>query len=159
MISLVRVDDRLIHGQVTVGWAPYLKATRIVVCSDRLAGNPVLSSIVKAGGTEDLQIDVFAVDEAARLFRQGDFEEGRVIVLMENLDDVDRALKAGMTFNSLNLGGLRGRGDGRRLSDAVFLTPSDQEMLRMLLGKGVVTEVRLMPGDRPSYFPARKGAE
>lgn len=159
MISLVRVDDRLIHGQVTVGWAPYLKATRIVVCSDRLAGNPVLAAIVKAGGTERLRIDVFNVDEAARLYRRGEFEEGRVIVLMENLRDVDRALEAGMAFSSLNLGGLRGSGDGRRLSDAVFLTPADQEMLRLLFGKGVVTEVRLMPGDRPSYFPAREGAE
>lgn len=155
MISLVRVDDRLIHGQVTVGWAPYLKATRIVVCNDRLAASPVLSSIVKAGGGADLQIDVLAIDDAARLFREGGFEEGRVIVLMENLCDVERALMGGMLFTSLNLGGLRGSGDGRRLSDAVFLTPADQKLLREIFQRGVAVEVRLMPGDRPSYFPGR----
>jgi len=159
MISLVRVDDRLIHGQVTVGWAPYLKATRIVVCSDRLAANPVLTSIVKAGGSADLRIDVVGVDDAARLFREGEFEPGRVIVLMENLGDVGRALQKGMAISSLNLGGLRGSGKGRRLSDAVFLTATDQEVLRELFRKGVVIEVRLMPSDRPSYFPRKEGEE
>ena len=63
MISLVRVDDRLIHGQVTVGWAPYLRASRIIVVSDRLAADRVLASILRVGVPVGMQIDVVSVDE------------------------------------------------------------------------------------------------
>jgi mannose/fructose/N-acetylgalactosamine-specific phosphotransferase system component IIB len=159
MISLVRVDDRLIHGQVTVGWAPYLNATRIIVVSDRLAADPVLTSIVKAGGTAALQVDVVGIEEAARLFGEGEFESGRVILLLESMGDVRRALEAGLCFTSLNLGGLRGSGEGLRVTDAVFLSPADRDVLRDLRLRGIVVEVRLMPGDRPNYLPERAGGE
>jgi mannose/fructose/N-acetylgalactosamine-specific phosphotransferase system component IIB len=159
MISLVRVDDRLIHGQVTVGWAPYLNATRIIVVSDRLAADPVLTSIVMAGGTAALQVDVEGIEEAARLFGAGEFESGRVILLFESMGDVRRALEAGLCFTSLNLGGLRGSREGLRVTDAVFLSPADQNVLQDLRVKGIVVEVRLMPGDRPSYPPERAGEE
>jgi len=159
MISLVRVDDRLIHGQVTVGWAPYLNATRIIVVSDRLAADPVLTSIVMAGGTAALQVDVVDIEEVARLFGAGEFESGRVILLFESMGDVRLALEAGLRFTSLNLGGLRGSREGFRVTDAVFLSPSDQAVLQDLRLKGIVVEVRLMPMDRPSYLPERAAEE
>ena len=92
MISLVRVDDRLIHGQITVGWVPYLQASRVIVVNDRLAVDPVLTAIVKAGGTTEIRIDVQGVAEAVSRFEAGDFEQGRVIVLFESLGDARRSL-------------------------------------------------------------------
>ena len=149
MISLVRVDDRLIHGQVTVGWAPYLRASRIIVVSDRLAANTVLASILRVGVPVGMQIDVVNVDESAALCSQGRSSPGNVIVLFEGLGDVRRAVGLGLQVQSLNLGGLRGSGEGVRVSDAVFLSPQDQEVIRDLRLRGIAVETRIMPGDRP----------
>jgi mannose/fructose/N-acetylgalactosamine-specific phosphotransferase system component IIB len=149
MIALVRVDDRLVHGQITVGWVPYLHADRVAVVNDRIASNPVLTAIVRAGGAEDFRIDVLSVSEAARLFGSGDFREGRAILLFESLQDVRDALLAGMTFDVVNLGGVRGEGDGVRLGDAVFLTKADRTIIDEIAGRGVQVEMRLMPRDRP----------
>jgi mannose/fructose/N-acetylgalactosamine-specific phosphotransferase system component IIB len=156
MISLVRVDDRLIHGQVTVGWAPYLRASRIIVVSDRLAANPVLASILRVGVPVGVQIDVVSVDESAALCSQGRSSPGRVIVLFERLDDVRRAVRLGLQVQSLNLGGLRGSGEGMRVSDAVFLSPRDQEIIRGLRLRGIAVEMRIMPGDRPGSLPGEE---
>ena len=152
MISLVRVDDRLVHGQVTVGWAPYLQASRIVVVSDRLAGNAVLAAILKSGSPVDVRIDVVCVGEAAGILRRGAASPSRMVVLFESLADVRHALETGMALEILNIGGLRGRGQGIRVSDAVFLSAGDQGVLRELSLKGVVIEVRIMPTDRPRYL-------
>lgn len=152
MISLVRVDDRLIHGQVTVGWVPYLRASRIVVVNDRLSSDPVLSAIVKAGGTVDTEVDVMSIAEAAAKFEAGGFERGRIIMLFENLGDVHRARSEGLMFSALNLGGIRGSGEGLRVGDAVILSNNDQRFLRDLWRQGVTVEVRLMPGDRPKVL-------
>jgi len=153
MISLVRVDDRLIHGQVTVGWAPYLRASRIIVVSDRLAANTVLASILRVGVPVGMQIDVVSIDESAALCSQGRSSPGSVIVLFESLDDVRRAVGLGLQFQSLNLGGLRGSGEGKRVSDAVFLSPRDLEIIRDLRLRGTAVETRIMPGDCPSPLP------
>ena len=153
MISLVRVDDRLIHGQVTVGWAPYLRASRIIVVSDRLAANTVLASILRVGVPVGMQIDVVSIEESAALCSQGRSSPESVIVLFECLDDVRLAVGLGLQVQSLNLGGLRGSGDGVRVSDAVFLSPQDQEIIRDLRLRGTAVEARIMPGDRPGPLP------
>jgi mannose/fructose/N-acetylgalactosamine-specific phosphotransferase system component IIB len=153
MISLVRVDDRLIHGQVTVGWAPYLRASRIIVVSDRLAANTVLASILRVGVPVGMQIDVVSVEESAALCSQERSSPGSVIVLFERLDDVRRAVGLGLQVQSLNLGGLRGSGEGMRVSDAVFLSPRDQAIIRDLRLRGTAVETRIMPGDRPCPLP------
>jgi mannose/fructose/N-acetylgalactosamine-specific phosphotransferase system component IIB len=153
MISLVRVDDRLIHGQVTVGWAPYLRASRIIVVSDRLAVNTVLASILRVGVPVGMQIDVVSVEESAALCSRESASPGSVIVLFECLDDVLRAVGLGLQVQSLNLGGLRGSGEGERVSDAVFLSPQDQEIIRDLRLRGIAVETRIMPGDRPGPLP------
>jgi mannose/fructose/N-acetylgalactosamine-specific phosphotransferase system component IIB len=152
MISLVRVDDRLIHGQVTVGWVPYLQASQIVVVNDRLSADPVLSAIVKAGGTVDTETSVMSVTEAAAAFEAGGFESGRIIMLFETLGDVHRARSEGLKFSALNLGGIRGSGEGLRVGDAVVLSEDDQRFLRDLRRQGVTVEVRLMPGDQPNLL-------
>ena len=153
MISLFRVDDRLIHGQISVGWVPYLRATGIIVVSDRLAADDRLASIVKAGGPSGLDVNVVGVDDAVPLCRRGEMEEGKVIVLFENLDDVRRALQAGLELTSLNLGGLRGSGEGVRIKDAIFLTVDDMEIIEEIRTRGISVEIRIMPGDRAADLP------
>lgn len=153
MISLVRVDDRLIHGQVTVGWAPYLRASRIIVVSDRLAANRVLASILRVGVPVGMQIDVVNVDESVPLCSLGRSSPESVIVLFESLDDVRRAVGQGLRVQTLNLGGLRGSGEGVRVGDAVFLSPRDLEIIKDLRLRGIAVETRIMPGDCPSPLP------
>lgn len=148
MISLVRVDDRLIHGQITVGWVPYLHADRVAVVNDRIASNPVLTAIVRAGATEGVKIDVVSPKDVARLSAAGDFDNGRVVVLFESLGDVLEALKEGLEIETVNLGGVRGDGEGVRLGDAVFLTKDDSRIIGELSRLGVKVEMRLMPRDR-----------
>ena len=43
MVILVRVDDRLLHGQIICSWVPYLKADSLIVCSDEAASDKLLS--------------------------------------------------------------------------------------------------------------------
>jgi len=153
MISLVRVDDRLVHGQITVGWVPFLGADRILVVNDRLAADPVLSTILKAGGSPGVGIDVLGVHDAVQAFAGGRYGPARVIVLFESLADVQRAVADGLRFRSLNLGGLRGTPGGLRVSEAVVLSEGDRHVLHDLRLLGISVEIRLMPKDRPASLP------
>lgn len=151
-IVLARVDDRLVHGQITVGWVPHVHASRIIVVNDRLAADRLLAGIVAAGGS-GIPVEVLDTAEAARRFHARAWEPEAVIVLFESLRDAQRALEAGLAFVRLNLGGCRHETGKLCLREGITLDAEDCDVLRELTGRGVEIDVRLMPRDRACPLP------
>jgi mannose/fructose/N-acetylgalactosamine-specific phosphotransferase system component IIB len=152
VIALARVDDRLMHGQVSVGWVPHLRATVVVVANDRVAADPLLSGILRAGAS-GVRVETLSVAEAARRGSGGEWDRDTVIVLFESLEDARRAIDAGLSVARLNLGGLRHEGGLVCVCDGVTLDGSDCAILKDLVGRGVQVDVRLMPRDRCRDLP------
>lgn len=153
MIALARVDDRLLHGQVSVGWVPHLGATVVVVANDRIAADPLLSGILRAGAC-GVRLETVSVAEAARRGAGRDWDRDTVIVLFESLLDARRAIDAGLSIARLNLGGLRHDTGLVCICDGVTLDRDDCAILKDLVGRGVQVEVRQMPRDRVCELPA-----
>jgi len=152
MIALARVDDRLMHGQVSVGWVPYLHATVVVVANDRIAADPLLSGILQAGASS-VRVEVFPVAEAARRGAGTYWDQDTAIMLFENLQDARRAMDAGLVFEKLNLGGLRHDTGRVCICDGVTLDREDCLILSEFIRRGVDVDVRLMPRDRSRALP------
>lgn len=152
MIALARVDDRLVHGQVTVGWVPHVKATLVIVASDRVAADPLLAGIIGAGSAS-VRVEVLGVADAARRGAGGEWERERVLLLFESLQDALRAVEAGLAIGQLNLGGLRHDAGSLCVCDGVTLDHDDCDALRRLALQGVKIDVRLMPQDRVRQLP------
>ena len=153
MIALARVDDRLVHGQVTAGWVPHVQATVVVVANDRIAADPLLAGIVKAAAS-CVPIEVLTVAEAAERCAGGAWEREAALVLFESLQDACRAIDAGLPVARLNLGGLRHDDGEVCICDGVTLDRADCAILKSLAGRGVEVDVRLMPRDRRRALPA-----
>lgn len=152
MIALARVDDRLMHGQVSVGWVPHLGATVVVVANDRIAADPLLSEIIRAGAS-NFRVEIVPVAEAARRGASAVWDRDTVIMLFESLQDAKRALDAGLSVARLNLGGLRHDAGLVCVCDGVTLDTEDCAILREFARRGVDVDVRLMPRDRPRALP------
>ena len=157
MIALARVDDRLVHGQVTAGWVPHVHATVVVVANDRIAGDPLLADIVKTAAS-GVPIEVLTVTEAARRCAGGAWERDAALLLFESLQDACRALDAGLPVAQLNIGGLRHETGRLCLCDGVTLDGEDCALLRELARRGVGIDVRLMPRDRACALPRDLGS-
>lgn len=152
MIALARVDDRLMHGQVSVGWVPHLHATVVVVANDRVAADPLLSGILQVCAA-GVRVEVVPVAEAARRSVGPDWADDTVIVLFENLQDARRAMDAGLVVARLNLGGLRHDAGRFCICDGVTLDREDCAILHDFIRRGVEVDVRLMPRDRSCALP------
>ena len=152
MIALARVDERLLHGQVSVGWVPHLHATVVVVANDRVAADPLLSGICLACSS-GVRVEVLSVAEAARRGAGSEWSRDTVIVLFENLQDARRAMDAGLAVSRLNLGGLRHNAGRICICDGVTLDNEDCAILRDFVRRGVAVDVRLMPRDRSCALP------
>ncbi len=149
MVILARIDDRLIHGQVVEGWVNFLKATCILVADDKVAANPLQRSIMEISVPEGLKVVIGTVDDICGKIRSSSLEAERAILLFSNPVDVVRALKAGLAFPAVNVGGLHFVPGKRKIMDVCAVDDADLDALKEILRQGVKVEIQTVPTEKP----------
>ncbi|MCX7698767.1 MAG: PTS sugar transporter subunit IIB [Candidatus Goldbacteria bacterium] len=147
-ILLTRIDDRLIHGQVVVGWAQALKSNHIVVIDDDIAGNEMQKFLFRMATPTDIKLSILTIKEAAEIIKKRGFDEDYTILLLKSPENAYKLIKAGGKLSSINIGGMH-FGEGKiQLFDAVFVDEKDIEYIELLNKEGVALEVRMVPTDQ-----------
>jgi len=103
-IALVRVDNRLVHGQILEAWVPFIKASCIIVVNDHVASDFFRETVIKMAVPRDVEVIINSIEEFARNFT---YQEGRgkkAIVLFSEIADALKAFNLGFKFDKLNIG-------------------------------------------------------
>jgi mannose/fructose/N-acetylgalactosamine-specific phosphotransferase system component IIB len=147
VISLVRVDNRLIHGQVVEAWLPHLKVSRVVVADDEAANSPLIRAAMGLAVSPSVEVAIQPLAEVdfAALVADGT----KTLLLLRNIQDVVAAAERGLRVPKLNLGNVHFEAGRRQVSPSVFLSRADLDRLKMLAGAGAEVEARAVPSDRP----------
>jgi len=145
-LLLVRVDDRLIHGQVTQGWGSVLHPDRYVVVNDSAASSRWERELYEASAPEGTSVVVLEMSEAATSLQSWLDREEDVIVLVESPQDALRLYERGLSFESLNVGGLHFKEGRRRILPFVCVNEEDIKALEALRDCGVEIECADVPG-------------
>jgi mannose/fructose/N-acetylgalactosamine-specific phosphotransferase system component IIB len=148
-LCLVRIDDRLIHGQVVLGWARALKPDRIVVANDRIAGNSWERKFYTSSVPPHIKVSFLELEETARQLLNNLFKNEVVMILFESVKDVLAVVEKGVTLKEINVGGLHYRDGAQELLPYVFLTDEDRAQLRELVKKRVTLLAQDIPGSAP----------
>ncbi len=147
MIALVRVDARLIHGQVVEAWLPMLGVRRILVADDEAAASPITRAAIAIAVPPDVQVEVAPLSTAD--FARAQACPERVLVLLRDIVAVAMAMTRGLRVSTLNVGNVH-FGSGRtQVTPSVFLSASDLSELHELSSRGVAVELRAVPGEQP----------
>jgi mannose/fructose/N-acetylgalactosamine-specific phosphotransferase system component IIB len=147
VLVLARVDDRLIHGQVVVGWARALEADCLVVANDAVAADPMQRQLLPMAVPPQIKVGIYRVREAAEALRQERYEGRRVILLFASLTDALALVQSGFALDRLNLGGIRQAPGRLPLRTAVALSPQDAVAARALMDGGCDLYIQMVPGD------------
>jgi mannose/fructose/N-acetylgalactosamine-specific phosphotransferase system component IIB len=148
-IALYRIDDRLIHGQVIVGWGKPLNAAFIVLVDDTVSASPWEQDLYRMGVPAELEVVFASTAEAAQ--RLADWQrDPRVGILVSGDIDTLAALSAGNHgVRRVNVGGLHHRpGRSERLR-YVYLTDAEAAKLRALAAQGVEVTAQDVPTAAP----------
>lgn len=141
----VRVDDRLIHGQVVTMWVRSLGVRTIWVMSDRAASEPVEVILLKSSVPSHLSLEVFTVEQAAAAWHAS--RPAAVLMLAEYVQDVVRLCDLGVALDEVNLGGMRYHPGSVALSKAVYVGDVEVAALQALEAQGVRALIRVVPSD------------
>jgi D-glucosaminate PTS system EIIB component len=155
-LKLVRVDDRLIHGQVVTIWLKALGAKRIVIVDDRTANDEFLREILELASPPGVPVEVLGVEQGIERVRQLATDPEPVFVLMRSPITAVHLREAGIEFPLLNVGGI-GAGPGRKpLYRNISASPEELEAMRRLEAMGTRVELRIVENDRPVMFTSVK---
>ena len=147
-VSLVRVDDRLIHGQVVVKWLRYVGADAIWIVDDQLSADAFLQSILRLAAPPGVQVEVAAANEAPRLLAKASEQGHHVLLLVKSPQTALALFEQGLDFGELNVGGLGAAPNTTRVYKSVSLSPTHMASLRCLQERGVRVYFQMVPEER-----------
>src|SRR3990172_8090435 len=151
-LKLVRVDDRLIHGQVVAIWLKALNARRIVIVDDRTARDEFLREVITLAAPAGVPVEVLDVESGTERVRSLAAGPEPVFVLMRSPLVALQLREAGVEFSLLNVGGL-GAGPTRKpLYRNISASPEERDAFRQLESMGTTVELRIVENDRPVAF-------
>ncbi|MDZ7330570.1 MAG: PTS sugar transporter subunit IIB [candidate division KSB1 bacterium] len=150
-LVLVRIDDRLIHGQVVVGWGLQLKPDRIVLCNDAIAESPWEREIymgTEASAPYPLKVSVLSIQETVQLIQDDEIQRERIILLVETPQDVLELAKAGLEIKKINVGGMHYRPGKRRIAPYIFVDDEDIACFKAISAMKIELEGKEVPGSK-----------
>ena len=148
MLKLIRIDDRLLHGQVAFTWTPALNITCIVVANDRAATDEFLKMTLGLAKPAGVKLVITTIAGTIPFLTDAKNANLSILVLIDSVKDA-HTLAAGVPeIRSINFGGIRAKKDARAVSKAIALTDNDIVLIRELLEKGIELEVRQVPTDK-----------
>lgn len=144
-IVLYRVDERLIHGQVVVGWGNRLQFDRVVLVNDQVASNPWERELYLSCVPPYMKANILSVDDAISKILQDRFASERTVVLVDSPFDVLEMVKKGVEFDSVNVGGVHSKAGRRKILPYLFLSPEEISAFRRIISTGIRCECRDVP--------------
>lgn len=157
-LALVRIDNRLVHGQVLEAWLPAIDAGGIVVADDEAARNTLVRSAMSLAIPAHVAFEVLRLDEAARELRPGGKgpPATRTLVLVRDVRDAVALASGGVPLPRLNLGNVHFASGRRQVSNSVYLDAGEIEALQKLAAAGTEVEARAVPGEAKVSFEELK---
>jgi PTS system mannose-specific IIB component/fructoselysine and glucoselysine-specific PTS system IIB component len=148
-VELYRIDDRLIHGQVVVGWGQPLDIGFIVLVDDEVAGSDWEQELYRMGVPPGMDVYFTSVEGAAREHARYAADPRPGIVLTGDIATMTRLAERVPTIRAVNVGGIHHRPGRTQRLRFVFLTPDEEQALRALARRGVVVTAQDVPAARP----------
>ena len=147
-IGLIRVDDRLIHGQVVTSWITQTRSTKIIIIDDELYANDYMKGVFAVAAPRGISVDVMKAEQAANAWKENQFNNATVLILLKKISTLKNVYEKGFEFDSVQIGGLAS-GPGKKLVvKAIALSDQDAADLKQLIDYGVDLYIQSMPGEK-----------
>lgn len=145
MIKLLRIDDRLIHGQVAMAWTKFVSANHIIVVDDASAQDKMKKMILTLAKPAGIDLDIVTVAAFPKVFEKN--QDKQLMIVTGSPKDAQEIVSA--IFNDdvkqINLGGLRYAPTKEKVNEYIALTSQDKIILKQLKDAGIKVLMQATP--------------
>jgi mannose/fructose/sorbose-specific phosphotransferase system IIB component len=144
---LVRIDDRLIHGQVVENWMKFLKINHVIVVNDFVASDRMQKTLFSMAVPDHAKISILTITQAKEAILNGQFEGDKAMLLLVSPQDVLNLINKGVRIKEVNVGGMHYSPDKKQILKAISVSKEDIQAFQELDKLGVHLEARMVPND------------
>lgn len=143
----IRIDDRLIHGQVAGLWTNTLNATRIMVIDDEVSADQAHKQLLRMVAPSTVKTSIITEDKAFNNLKDNRYQGQRVFILVKTPLVIKRLFDKGLEISRINLGNISQK-DGRvQFRPGISLSIEESNALKSMIEKGIKVTTKKIPTD------------
>lgn len=145
MIKLLRVDKRLLHGQVAFTWTASVGADCILIACDSLQNDPLRLTTIKLSKPGGVKLVIKDVESSIEAINSGKTDPYQLLVIVESIGDAYRMVKGCTQFDAVSVGYTGDRPGCSKLTNWVFATQEEIDLMLELEGEGLPVALQDVP--------------
>lgn len=145
MITIARIDERLIHGQVAYAWSVAYKSEAIMVIDDEVAKDEFQKSLLQLACPPQSKCLIYGEDKAVEMLKK--HEKRKIFIVVKHPKTLLKLAKGDVGLTSVNVGGLYYKEGRRQLAKTIYVDDEMEQVFRELSQLGVKLETRTTPTD------------
>jgi len=148
MIKCLRVDHRLLHGQVAFSWTSALGADCILIANDGVMEDELKKMAIKMAKPQGVKLVMKSVNDGIAAINKGVTDKYKLFIVVESVKDAYRFMTETDVIDGVVLGGTKATPETKNVSKAVNLTDKEIDLVKDLLDKNYSVEIRMVPTDK-----------
>ena len=143
-IELVRIDDRMLHGQVVSTWLKDYSIEQVLIINDKAANDPIQKSVAGLAAPKEVKVHLFGVDQFIDKMKKTPIKR-KTMLIFTTSTDVLKLVENGLDIKEVNVGGMRYNENRKKLSKAVSVTQEEEEAFKKLIEKDIKVFIQMIP--------------
>ncbi|WP_125764295.1 PTS sugar transporter subunit IIB [Companilactobacillus hulinensis] len=151
-IVAVRIDERLIHGQVANLWTTKLQASRIMVVDNDIIKNDIQKTALKLAKPAGVNLSILGVKKSSANILAGKYDSQKVFLVVKRPSILVSMMEEGVKFDTINVGNMSQKDTTQHLTQSINVTDDDYTAFHQLMDAGVNVTAQMVPGDNVKNF-------
>ncbi len=143
-ISMTRVDNRLVHGQVGMTWVSSLGANLVLVANDEVSTDDVQQSLMEMVLPESVESRFFTIDYTIEIIENAS-DDQLIFIVVRNLQDALKLVENGVDIKEINIGNLHYSEGKTKITPQISITEEDRKSIIKLSELGVELNTKQVP--------------
>ncbi|MDO4977921.1 MAG: PTS sugar transporter subunit IIB [Eubacteriales bacterium] len=148
MIKLVRLDYRLLHGQVVFSWTQNIGATRIIIVDDEAANDEFKKTALNLSKPTGVRLNIFTLEKTLEKMPKIEKLEDNIMMIFGNTKTLASFCKNYPKIKTINYGGMANKPGAKQYAAAIFLDAAEQADTKEILGQGISIYMQQTPGHK-----------
>ena len=148
----VRMDERLIHGQVATLWVGNLGINRIMIVGDEVVNDPIAKASLKGAVPAGVHLSILKTQTAATRLLNDLYQGQKILLITKKVETIFELIELGVPIDSFNLGNASKKEGSLPVTKSVFLTKKAIDRLYDLEKEGILISAQMVPMEEPRSF-------
>lgn len=152
MIVNIRIDERLIHGQVSTMWTNHLRVDRILVVDDAVVSNEIEKEVLIMAKPASVKLSILTVKGAAMRMNSGQYQDQRIFLIVKSPQTLADLLNSHVKFDEINVGNMSTKQHSQQIAKSIAVTNDDILAFKEINAHGVKIISQMVPNDEKKDF-------